>query len=71
MGMVRNRKEKKVYFSMIKFKINIEKFRKEKFQEVEVRLFRVKIVLDSNLSVEKELITNISKDMFERMEILG
>lgn len=56
---------------MIKLKTNIEKPRKEKFQEAEARLFRAKIAPDSNSSAEKELTTNISKDMFERMEILG
>ncbi|XP_068723012.1 mismatch repair endonuclease PMS2-like [Montipora capricornis] len=71
MGVVRNRKEKKVNFSMIKLKTNIERPRKEKFQEAEARLFRAKIAPDSNSSAEKELTTNISKDMFERMEILG
>lgn len=69
--MFRNRKEIAVDFSMDALKTTVKKPLREKAVGLEARLFRAKIAPDSNSSAEKELRKNISKDMFESMEILG
>ena len=56
---------------MNKFKSVFKAPTRQKTGEVEARLFRAKIAPGSNSSAEKELSTNISKDMFKRMEVLG
>ena len=58
-------------FSMNKFKSIFKAQTRQKTGEVEARLFRAKIAPESNSSAEKELSTNISKDMFKRMKVLG
>ena len=49
----------------------MKNFNSVKVCGLEARLFRAKIAPDSNTSAQEELRKNISKDMFERMEILG
>lgn len=70
-GIVRNRKEVTVSFSMDKLKSAAKTQQREEAKAVEARLFRAKIAPDSNSTAEKELRKNISKDMFKRMEVLG
>ena len=70
-GVVRNRKEVTVSFSMDKLKSAAKTQQREEAKAVEARLFRAKIAPDSNSTAEKELRKNISKDMFKRMEVLG
>ena len=67
----RNRKEVTVNFSMDKLKCKARMQQREIPGAVEARLFRAKIAPDSNSSAENELRRNISKDMFQRMEVLG
>lgn len=70
-GVVRNRKEVTVSFSMDKLKSAAKTQQGEEAKAVEARLFRAKIAPDSNSTAEKELRKNISKGMFKRMEVLG
>ena len=67
----RNRKEVTVNFSMDQLRRKTKIQRRENSGTVEARLFRAKIAPDSNSSAENELRKNISKDMFQRMEVLG
>ena len=69
--IIRSRKEITTDFSMEKLKSNVKTLLRMKTEGVDARLFRAKITPDSNSSAEKELRKNISKEMFERMEILG
>jgi len=70
-NMLKDRKEIRINFSMDKLKTTVNTPMGEKTAGVEARLFRAKIAPDSNSSAEEELRKNISKDMFESMEILG
>ena len=67
----RNRKEVTVNFSMDQLKCKARTQQRENSGAVKARLFRAKITPDSNSSAENELRKNISKDMFQRMEVLG
>ena len=67
----RNRKEVTVNFSMDQLRRKARTQLRENSGTVEARLFRAKIAPDSNSSAENELRKNISKDMFQRMEVLG
>ena len=69
--ILRNRKEVKANFSMDQLKSKAPTQQRENSGAVEARLFRAKIAPDSNSSAENELRKNISKDMFQRMEVLG
>ncbi|XP_078365441.1 mismatch repair endonuclease PMS2-like isoform X2 [Oculina patagonica] len=69
--IVRNRKEVTVSFSMDKLKSKAKTQQREEAKAVEARLFRAKIAPDSNSTAEKELRKNISKGMFQQMEVLG
>lgn len=67
----RNRKDLTVNFSMDQLRRKTRTQRRENSEAVEARLFRAKIAPDSNSCAENELRKNISKDMFQRMEVLG
>lgn len=67
----RNRKEVTVNFSMDQLRRKTRAQRRENSGAVEARLFRAKIAPDSNSCAENELRKNISKDMFQRMKVLG
>ena len=67
----RNRKEVTANFSIDQLKCKARSQQREIPGAVEARLFRAKIAPDSNSSAENELRRNISKDMFQRMEVLG
>lgn len=67
----RNRREVTVNFSMDQLKRKPKTQQRESSGAVEARLFRAKIAPDSNSSAENELRKNISKEMFQRMEVLG
>lgn len=69
--IIRSRKEITIGFSMENLKTKVKTPLRMKTEGVDARLFRAKITPDSNSSAEKELRKNISKEMFERMEILG
>ena len=69
--ILRNRKEVTVNFSMDQLKCKARTQRRENSGAVEARLYRAKIAPDCNSSAENELRKNISKDMFQKMEVLG
>lgn len=69
--ILKNRKEVTVNFSMDQLKCKAKTQQRENSGAVEARLFRAKIAPDCNSSAENELRKNISKDMFQKMEVLG